>query len=45
LEGRIIRVIFTIAADQMILLNAFFKKSQKTPRLEIEKAKARKRLL
>lgn len=45
LEGRILRVIFTIAANQMVLLNAFFKKSQKTPRLEIEKARARKGLL
>jgi phage-related protein len=45
LEGRIARVIFTIVADQMVLLHAFFKKSQKTPRIEVEKAKARKRLL
>jgi phage-related protein len=45
LEGRILRVIFTITANQMVLLNAFFKKSQKTPRLEIEKARARKGLL
>jgi phage-related protein len=45
IEGRIARVIFTIVADQMVLLHAFFKKSQKTPRIEVEKAKARKRLL
>ena len=45
LEGRIARVIFTIVADQMVLLHAFFKKSQKTPRIEVEKAKERKRLL
>ena len=45
LEGRIARVIFTIVADQMVLLHAFFKKSQKTPRIEVEKAKTRKRLL
>ena len=45
LEGRTLRVIFTITVDQMVLLNAFFKKSQKIPRTEIEKARARKRLL
>jgi phage-related protein len=45
IEGRIARVIFTIVTDQMVLLHAFFKKSQKTPRIEVEKAKARKRLL
>jgi phage-related protein len=45
LEGRAIRIIFTIVDDHMVLLQAFFKKSLKTPRIDIEKARGRKKLL
>jgi len=42
LEGRIARVLFTIIKGHMILLHAFIKKAQKTPRSELDTAKARK---
>lgn len=42
LEGRISRVLFTVVGGQMVLLHAFIKKSQKTPRPDLEIAKARK---
>ncbi|MFW6359470.1 MAG: type II toxin-antitoxin system RelE/ParE family toxin [Chroococcales cyanobacterium] len=37
-EGRIARVIFYISKGKMILLHGFIKKSQKTPKKEIELA-------
>ncbi len=40
-NGRIARVCFCIVNDEMILLHGFIKKSQKTPKREIETAIAR----
>ncbi len=40
-QNRIARVLFTIIADQMILLHGFIKKSQKTPKDDITLAKKR----
>jgi phage-related protein len=40
--GRISRIIFFMHEDKMILVNGFFKKSQKTPQEELELAKKRK---
>lgn len=37
-DKRIARVIFTVIGEYMILLNGFVKKTQKTPRNEIELA-------
>ncbi len=37
-HGRIARVIFCVADGQMVLLNGFIKKTQKTPPQEIELA-------
>lgn len=42
LDGRIARVLFTIRHGHMVLLHAFIKKTRKTPRAEIDTAKARK---
>jgi len=42
LEGRIARVLFTVAEGHMVLLHAFIKKAQKTPRSEIDTARDRK---
>lgn len=36
--GRIARVMFCVAGEQMVLLNGFIKKTQKTPGREIELA-------
>jgi phage-related protein len=41
--GRIARVIFYISQGNMILLHGFIKKSQKTPKKEIELALKRKK--
>ncbi len=41
--GRIARVLFYICDGEMILLNGFEKKSQKTPQNELETADARRR--
>jgi phage-related protein len=41
--GRIARVIFCILHDEMILLHAFVKKTQKTPLQELEVASRRNR--
>jgi phage-related protein len=43
LNGRIARVLFCIAADRMVLLHGFFKKSQKMPDYELMLARDRKR--
>ncbi|MDR3178213.1 MAG: type II toxin-antitoxin system RelE/ParE family toxin [Campylobacteraceae bacterium] len=37
-DGRIARVIFVVTSGYMILLNGFIKKSQKTPKNEIDLA-------
>lgn len=38
LEGRIVRTLFTVLADEMVLLHAFIKKSQKTPKVDLDTA-------
>jgi len=42
-RGRIARIIFCIADQQMVLLNGFIKKTQKIPQGEIELALKRKK--
>lgn len=42
LEGRTARVLFTVIDRHMVLLHVFIKKAQKTPRSDIETARARK---
>jgi phage-related protein len=41
--GRIARVIFCIAAGEMVLLHGFIKKTQKTPAAEIDLARRRRK--
>ena len=41
--GRIARVIFFIDGNTMILLNGFIKKTQRTPKLELDLAKKSKK--
>ena len=41
--GRIARVLFFFRNNELILLNGFMKKSQKTPKSELDIAKKRKR--
>jgi len=45
LPDRIARVLFTTGESRMILLHGFIKKSQKTPKDDLELAKTRLRLL
>lgn len=45
IDGRIVRVIFTVIGNNMILLHAFIKKSGKTPRSDLDTARDRKKLL
>lgn len=40
--GRIARVIFTVSKSTMVLLHGFIKKTQKTPKPDIELAKKRR---
>ena len=40
-DGKIARVIFTLADDDMVLLHGFIKKTQKTPTTELETARNR----
>jgi phage-related protein len=42
-QGRIARVIFCIAQGHMVLLHGFIKKSQKTPKAELETARKRQK--
>ena len=42
-RGRIARVIFCIAEEHLVLLHGFIKKTQKTPRSEIDLALKRKK--
>ena len=44
-DGRIARVIFSVRNDDMILLHGFIKKSQKTPKGDIDIALERKKLM
>ena len=44
-DGRIVRILFTVLEGEMVLLHAFIKKSQKTPRSDLDAARARKSLL
>jgi phage-related protein len=37
-RARIARVLFCVTGEQMVLLNGFIKKTQKTPKQEIELA-------
>ena len=41
--GRISRVLFCFYAGKMVLLHGFIKKTQKTPKLDLDLAKKRKR--
>jgi phage-related protein len=41
--GRIARVIFFLDGNTMILVNEFFKKTQRTPKQELDLARKRKR--
>ena len=45
LRDRIARVMFTAGEGRMVLLHGFIKKSQKTPKEDLELAKTRLRLL
>ena len=42
-QGRIVRVLFCVHRGQMILLHGFMKKTQKTPKHDIDLARDRKR--
>jgi phage-related protein len=42
---RIARALFTISGDRMILLHGFIKKTQKTPKQDLEVALKRKKIL
>jgi len=43
LEGRIARVLFTVSTGRIVLLHGFIKKSQATPKPELDLAKDRMR--
>jgi phage-related protein len=45
LPGRVARILFTTREGRMILLHGFIKKSQKTPRTDLELASTRLRML
>lgn len=45
LHNRIARVIFTVEGNNMVLLHGFIKKSQKTPKSDLELAKQRLKTL
>ena len=42
-HGRITRVIFCVADEQMVLLHSFIKKTQKTPKADLDLALKRKK--
>ena len=42
LDQRISRILFTVDDDTMVLLHGFIKKSQKTPKEDLQLAKDRK---
>ena len=43
LESRIARMLFTVAAGKIVLLHGFIKKSQATPKTDLDLAKDRMR--
>jgi phage-related protein len=45
LKAKIARVLFTVVDDSMILLHGFIKKTEKTPKEDIELAEKRMKLL
>ncbi len=45
LDTRIARVLFTVLGDRMFLLHGFIKKTQKTPKLDLDLALKRKKAL
>ena len=42
-HGRITRVIFCVTNEQMVLLHSFIKKTQKTPKADLDLALKRKK--
>lgn len=42
-HGRIARVVFAVVEEQMVLLHSFIKKTQKTPKPDLDLAKKRKK--
>jgi len=42
-QGRISRVIFCVAVGRMVLLHGFVKKTQKTPRADLDLARKRQK--
>ncbi len=42
-HGRIARVIFSVVEERMVLLHSFVKKTQKTPRSDLDLAEKRKK--
>ena len=45
LPNKIVRVLFTVVAGNMVLLHVFIKKSEKTPKSDLETARQRLRQL
>ena len=45
IDNGIARVLFTIVDDTMVLLHGFIKKSQKTPKDDMETARSRKKIV
>lgn len=45
IDNGIARVLFTVVDDTMVLLHGFIKKSQKTPKDDIETARSRKKIV
>jgi phage-related protein len=45
INAGIARTVFTVIGNQMVLLHAFVKKSQKTPKADLETARKRLKLL
>ena len=45
IDNGIARVLFTVVDDTMVLLHGFIKKSQKTPKGDIETARSRKKIV
>jgi phage-related protein len=45
LEGRIARMLFSVIDGHIVLLHAFIKKAQKTPRSDLDTARNRKAML
>ena len=43
-QGRIARILFTVADNDMVLLHGFIKKTEKTPRRDLRLARKRKNI-